>query len=31
VFGHREVPNQSTECPGDLILRDVHRIIREFS
>lgn len=31
VFGHREVPNQSTECPGDLILADVHRIIREFS
>ena len=29
VFGHREVPGQSTECPGDLILRDLHTIIKE--
>jgi hypothetical protein len=31
VFGHREVPGQSTECPGDLILRDLHKIIKEFT
>jgi hypothetical protein len=29
VLGHREVPEQSTECPGDLILRDLHTIIKE--
>lgn len=31
VFGHREVPGQSTECPGDLILRQVHTMIKEFA
>lgn len=31
VFGHREVPGQSTECPGDLILRDLKSIIREVT
>jgi hypothetical protein len=30
VFGHREVPGQSTECPGDLILRDLKKILKEF-
>jgi hypothetical protein len=30
VLGHREVPEQSTECPGDRILRDLHAIIKEF-
>jgi hypothetical protein len=29
IFGHLEVPGQSTECPGDKILADLHRIIRE--
>jgi hypothetical protein len=29
VFGHREVPGQSTECPGNLILRDLHTITKE--
>jgi hypothetical protein len=31
VFGHREVPNQSTECPGDVLLADVHKMIKEFT
>jgi hypothetical protein len=30
VFGHREVPDQPTECPGGLILADLHAILREF-
>lgn len=30
VLGHREVPGQATECPGDLIAADVHSIIKEF-
>ena len=30
VFGHREIPGQSTVCPGDLILADLHRIVDEF-
>jgi hypothetical protein len=30
VFGHREVPGQSTVCPGNLLLADVHKILREF-
>jgi N-acetylmuramoyl-L-alanine amidase len=29
VFGHREVPGQSTECPGREILADVHKILKE--
>jgi hypothetical protein len=31
VFGHREVPGQATVCPGDLILRDLKKIIRDFA
>jgi len=31
VFGHREVPRQATECPGDKIAADMHRIIRSFT
>jgi hypothetical protein len=31
VFGHRDVPGQSTECPGDLIARDLKAILKEFS
>lgn len=31
VLGHREVPNQSTECPGSEILTDLHKIIRDFN
>lgn len=31
VFGHREVPGQATECPGNLILSDLREIIREFT
>jgi N-acetylmuramoyl-L-alanine amidase len=30
VFGHRQVPGQATECPGDLIAADLARIIRSF-
>lgn len=30
VLGHREVPDQATECPGNLILRDLHAIVKEF-
>jgi hypothetical protein len=30
VFGHREVPGQSTECPGDKILADYKAIMRKF-
>jgi hypothetical protein len=30
VLGHREVPQQSTECPGPKILHDLHAIIKEF-
>jgi hypothetical protein len=31
VFGHNEVPGQSTECPGSEISRDMKRIIKEFT
>ncbi len=31
VFGHREVPGQSTECPGNKMLADIHKIIKEFT
>jgi hypothetical protein len=31
VFGHRQVPGQATECPGDKIAADLRAIIREFS
>lgn len=31
VFGHREVPGQSTECPGREILSDLHKILKEFT
>jgi hypothetical protein len=31
VFGHRQVPGQATECPGDKIAADLKAIIREFS
>jgi hypothetical protein len=30
VFGHREILNNS-ECPGDKMLADLHKIIREFT
>lgn len=29
VWGHDEVPGQSTECPGSLIKSDVRRLLRE--
>jgi hypothetical protein len=29
LFGHRERPGQSTECPGREILDDLHRLIKE--
>lgn len=31
VFGHRQVPGQATECPGDKIAADLAKIIRDFS
>jgi hypothetical protein len=31
VYGHREVPGQSTECPGSKILEDLHRLIRKYT
>lgn len=31
VFGHREVPGQATECPGDLIAFDLKQIIKEWT
>jgi N-acetylmuramoyl-L-alanine amidase len=31
VLGHREVPRQSTECPGREILIDLHRTIKDFT
>jgi N-acetylmuramoyl-L-alanine amidase len=31
VLGHREVPQQSTECPGRPLLDDVHGLIRDFT
>jgi hypothetical protein len=31
VFGHLEVPGQSTECPGGKILRDLHSVLKEFT
>jgi hypothetical protein len=30
VFGHREVLNNS-ECPGDRMLADLHKLIKEFT
>jgi hypothetical protein len=30
ILGHREVPEQQTECPGRLILTDLHAIIHDF-
>jgi hypothetical protein len=31
VFGHRQVPGQATECPGDKIAADLKKIIKEFT
>lgn len=31
VFGHREIPGQSTACPGDALAADFKRIIREYA
>jgi hypothetical protein len=31
VFGHRQVPGQSTECPGDLIARDLKAILADYT
>ncbi len=31
VFGHRQVPGQATECPGDKIAADLKSIIKEES
>jgi hypothetical protein len=31
VFGHRQVPGQATECPGDKIASDLSKILKEFT